>query len=144
MEVAPGYREFVNILQAQPEKHLVFDPGLVYDPEMVLYLNYRADENGWARTLHIHPDGSADLLRHRPEQLNHGVRWICRTADQDALGMEPCTAEVEGFSTEKAKGNVRKLAADETFTSELEVGVLSPDETRVEETRVEQTLSGAV
>lgn len=143
MEVAPGYREFVKILQEHPEKHLVFDPGLVYDPEMVLYLNYQADENGWARTLHIHPDGSADVVRHRPEQLNHGVRWICRTADQDALGMEPCTAEVEGFSAEKAKGNLRTLLGGEVFTSELEVGVLSPDETHAEEMRIEQTLAGA-
>lgn len=143
MEVAPGYREFVKILQEHPEKHLVFDPGLVYEPEMVLYLNYQADENGWARTLHIHPDGSADVVRHRPEQLNHGVRWICRTADQEALGIEPCTAEVEGFSAEKAKGNVRTLLGGEVFTSELEVGVLSPDETRAEEMRIEQTLAGA-
>lgn len=142
MEVAPGYREFVKILQAQPEKHLVFSPGLVYDPEMVLYLNYLADENGWARTLQIHPDGSADLMRHRPEQLNHGVRWICRTADQEALGMEPCTAEVEGFSAEKAKGNLRVLPGGATFTSELEIGVLTVDETRCEEMRVEQILAG--
>ncbi|MCA2003045.1 MAG: DUF4432 family protein, partial [Chloroflexi bacterium] len=89
MEVAPGYREFVKVLQEHPEKHLVFDPALVYDPEVVFYMNYLADEKGWARTLQIHPDGSADLLRHRPEQLNRGVRWICRTADQQALGMEP-------------------------------------------------------
>jgi len=142
MEVAPGYREFVKVLQEHPEKHLVFDPDLVYDPEMVLYLDYLADENGWARTLHIHPDGSADLLRHRPSQLDHGVRWICRTADQEALGMEPCTAEVEGFSAEKAKGNVRSLPGGATFTSGLEIGVLTPDETRLEKMRIEQALSG--
>lgn len=144
MEVAPGYREFVKILQEHPEKHLVFDPGLVYDPEMVLYLNYQADETGWARTLHIHPDGSADLLRHRPAQLNRGVRWICRTADQDALGMEPCTAEVEGFTAEKAKGNLRMLAGGDSFTSDLQVGVLTPEEARAEERLIQQTLTGAV
>jgi len=142
MEVAPGYREFVKILQEHPEKHLVFDPGLVYDPEMVLYLNYLADKNGWAHTLQIHPDGSADLLRHCPEQLNHGARWICRTADQDALGMEPCTAEVEGFSAEKKKGNLRFLPGGATFNSELEVGVLTPEETRQEEMLVELVLAG--
>lgn len=142
MEVAPGYREFVKLLQEHPEKHLVFDPALVYDPEMVLYLNYLADENGWAHTLQIHPDGSADLLRHRPEQLNHGIRWICRTSDQDALGIEPCTAEVEGFTAEKQKGNVRSLPGGATFTSELEVGVLTMDETRREETLIEQVLAG--
>ena len=142
MEVAPGYREFVKVLQEHPEKHLVFDPALVYDPEMVLYLNYLADKNGWAHTMQIHSDGSADLLRHRPEQLDHGVRWICRTADQDALGMEPCTAEVEGFSAEKKKGNVRSLPGNLTFTTELEVGVLTPEETRREEALIKQVLDG--
>jgi hypothetical protein len=141
MEVAPGYREFLKLLQEHPEKHLVFDPALVYDPEVVFYMNYLADENGWARTLQIHPDGSADLLRHRPEQLNHGVRWICRTADQGALGMEPSTAEVEGFSAEKKKGNVRSLPGGAMFTYELEVGVLTVDETRREEKLIEQVLT---
>jgi len=142
MEVAPGYREFVKALQEDPARHLVFDPALIYDPEMVLYMNYLADKNGWAHTMLIHPDDSADILRHRPEQLNHGVRWICRTADQDALGMEPCTAEVEGFSAEKKKGNVRSLPGNLTFTTELEVGVLTPEETRREEALIKQVLDG--
>ncbi len=143
MEVAPGYREFVKVLQEHPEKHLVFDPTMVYDPEMVLYLNYLADKSGWAHTMQIHPDGSADLLRHRPRQLNHGVRWICRTADQDAIGMEPCTAEVEGFSAENKKGNVRSLLGSAIFISELEVGVLPPDEARREESLIKQVLGVA-
>jgi hypothetical protein len=104
-------------------------------------MNYLADENGWARTLQIHPDGSSDLLRHRPGQLDRGVRWICRTADQGALGMEPSTAEVEGFSTEKKKGNVRSLSGGATFAFELEVGVLTADETRREEKLIEQVLT---
>lgn len=142
MEVAPGYRDFVKVLQMQPEKHLVFDPDLVYDPEMVLYLNYLADEKGWARTLQIHPDGSSDLVRHRPEQLNHGVRWICRTADQDAIGIEPCTAEVEGFTAEKQKGNVRSLPGGATAIFELEIGVLTSAETQAEEQIIAQVMAG--
>jgi len=142
MEVAPGYREFVALLQQSPEKHLVFDPDLVYDPEMVLYLNYLADESGWARTMQIHPDGSADLVRHRPDQLDHGVRWICRTKDQDALGVEPCTAEVEGFTAEKEKGNVRSLPGGAVFQCELEIGVLTPDETRFEEMLISNLVTG--
>jgi hypothetical protein len=142
MEVAPGYREFVQLLQTKPEKHLVFEPELVYDPEMVLYLNYLADESGWARTMQIHPDGCADIVCHRPEQLNHGVRWICRTTDQDAIGIEPCTAEVEGFNAEKKKGNVRSLPGGATFKSELKIGVLTADEAQREELLIEQTLLG--
>lgn len=144
MKVAPGYRDFVQALQADPARHLVFDPGLVYDPEMVLYLGYLADETGWARTMQIHPDGTADVLRHRPAQLNHGIRWICRTADQDALGMEPSTAEVEGFSAENAKGHVRWLDGGAQFSFALEVGVLTSEEARAEELRIEHTLAAAI
>lgn len=142
MEVAPGYREFVKVIQEHPEKHLVFDPGLVYDPEMVLYMNYLSDNAGWAHTIQVHPDGSSDILRHRPEQLNHGIRWICRTADQDAIGMEPCTAEVEGYLAEKQKGNVRTLLGGETFSSELEVGILNKEETHQEMELISKIISG--
>ena len=144
MEVAPGYREFVAELQVHPEKHLVFNSGLVFDPEMVLYLDYCSDENGWAHTMQIHPDGSADLLRHQPKQLQHGVRWICRTADQDALGIEAGTAEVEGYSAEKKKGNLQFLPGGMTFTTELEIGVLTSDESRQAELLIEKTIAGTV
>jgi hypothetical protein len=55
--------------------------------------------------------------------------------------MEPSTAEVEGFTAEKKKGNVRSLPGGATFTSELEVGVLTADETRREEMLIEQVLT---
>ena len=142
MEVPAGYREFARLLAEQPQRHLIFGQGQVYDPEIVLFVSYLADESGWARTLQVHPDGSSDLLRHRPSQLDHCVRWICRSADQDAFGIEPCTAEVEGFSAEKAKGNVRYLPGGSSFTSELEIGVLDADETRHEEVLIEAALIG--
>jgi hypothetical protein len=144
MEVASGYPEFVQVLQEHPERHLVLEPGLVYDPEVVFYFNYLADQNGWAHTMQIHPDGSADVVRHRPEQLNHGVRWICRTADQQALGMEPCTAEVEGFTAEKQKGNVRSLPGGASATFELEIGVLTETDARAEEQTIAQVMAAKI
>jgi len=141
MDVAPGYREFVALLQQSPQKHLVFEPDLVYDPEMVLFMKYLFDESGWARTMQIHPDGTADIVRHRPDQLDHAIRWICRTPDQDALGIEPSTAEVEGYIAEKEKGFVRSLAGGAVFRSDLEIGVLTPDEAILEEILISNTLS---
>ena len=74
-------------------------------------IDYLADDEGWAHSMQVHPDGSADFIRHRPEQLDKGVRWIYRSPDQDALGIIlPATAEPEGYTAEKAKGNVKVLA----------------------------------
>lgn len=124
-----GYAEFLDELAAHPEKHNVLAPSLAFDPEVVFFVDYLADQDGWAHTMQVHPDGSADYIAHRPDQLNHGVRWICRTADQGALGIcLPATAEPEGYHAELAKGNVRSLGGGETVRFEMEAGYLAPDE----------------
>ena len=106
----PGYAEFIEELAQHPERHHVLKPGLNFDPEIVFFIDYLADADGWAHSLLKHTDGTGSYMRHRPEQLDHGVRWICRTPDQDALGIaDPATAEPEGYSAEKAKGNLKVI-----------------------------------
>ena len=63
--------------------------------------------DGWGHAMQLLPDGTADFISHRPEELPGGVRWMTRNADQDALGLFlPGTAEADGYTAEKAKGNV--------------------------------------
>ena len=125
LKPGPGYQEFVEDLAAHPEKHLVLKPGQMYDPEVVLQVAYQAGADGWARQMQIHPDGSADIVRHRPAQLGRGVRWICRTPDQDAIGFEP--------SSGKGANGVITLAGRESFYCEIEVGRLEAEEVEMEE-----------
>ncbi len=126
---APGYREFLHELEAHPEKHNVLAPGLAFDPEVVFFVDYQADAAGWAHSMQLHPDGSADFISHRPSQLDHGVRWISRTPDQDALGLIlPATAEPEGYTAEKAKGNVKTLPGGAQWRCAMELGALTPAE----------------
>ncbi len=123
----PGYAEFLQELKSHPEKHHVLSPDLMFDPEVVFTIEYLADDKGWAHTLQIHPDGSADYVAHRPDQLDKGVRWICRTADQDAIGIVlPATAEPEGYLAEKSKGNLKSISTQGQFTCEMLVGALGP------------------
>jgi hypothetical protein len=137
----PGYVEFIQELKEHPERHHVMAPGLAFDPEVVFFVDYLADEGGWAHTLQVHPDGSADFVRHRPAELDKGIRWICRTPDQDALGMiEPATAEPEGYSAEKAKGNVKVLPPGGTFHCDIEMGALSPEEAKAIEKEVNRII----
>jgi len=137
-----GYAEFLAELRAHPERHNVLTPGLAFDPEVVFFIDYLADEDGWAHSMQVHPDGSADFISHRPDQLNHGVRWISRTPDQDALGIVlPATAEPEGYLAEKAKGNIRVLPAGGSVRFDMEAGYLTPKEAGEMEARIEQILA---
>jgi hypothetical protein len=81
----PGYLEFIEELAREPQRHHRLDTGLAFDPEVVFSIDYLADDEGWAHSLQVHPDGSADYVGHRPRELPKGIRWICRTPDQDAL-----------------------------------------------------------
>jgi hypothetical protein len=128
IQPGPGYAEFLQELSLNPEKHHILTPGLAFDPEVVFFIDYLSDTQGWASAMQVHPDGRADYVRHRPGQLNHGIRWICRTKDQDALGFEAGTAEVDGFTAEKKKGNLRELGPGGVFECEIEVGVLGVPE----------------
>jgi hypothetical protein len=133
----PGYAEFLEELAQEPQKHHVLSPELMFDPEVVFFIDYLADEDGWAYSLQVHPDGQADVVRHKPSQLNKGVRWICRTADQDALGLVlPATAEPEGYLAEKAKGNVKILPPHGEFYFEYALGALNVDEAQKMEEKI--------
>jgi hypothetical protein len=133
----PGYVEFLDALAEEPSKHHVLKPELAFDPEVVFLIDYLADDDGWAHTLQVHPDGSADYIGHRPEQLDHGVRWICRTPDQDALGLNlPATAEPEGYSAEKAKGNIKVLDGGSTWRCDMVIGALSAEEAAAMEAKI--------
>ena len=129
--VRPGYAEFIEELGSHPERHNMLTPDLLFDPEIVFTVDYQTDQDGWAHTMQVHPDGSGDYVRHRPDQLDKGIRWICRTADQDALGMVlPATAEPEGYLAEKAKGNIKTLPPKGKFEYEIELGALDLEEVR--------------
>jgi hypothetical protein len=140
---APGYVEFLEELARHPERHNILTPDLAFDPEVVFFIDYRADADGWAHSLQIHPDGAADYIAHRPDQLNHGIRWISRTPDQQALGIVlPATAEPEGYRAEKAKGNVRSLAGGATARFEMIAGYLAPAEVPAYTAKIAHILSG--
>lgn len=126
----PEYKDFLDELAVHPEIHQKITPELIFDPEVVFFIDYLSDSTGFAHTMQIHQDGSSDYVKHNPHILNHGVRWISRTLDQDAMGMIlPATAEPEGYLKEKEKGNIHVLLPGETFSSEITVGILDHQET---------------
>ncbi|MBN1963492.1 MAG: DUF4432 family protein [Anaerolineae bacterium] len=138
----PGYAEFLAELAADPSRHEVFKPDLNFDPEMVFFIDYAADADGWAHSMQVHPDGSADLIRHRLDQLPKGTRWISRTPDQDAVAIvEAGTCLPEGYRAVKAAGGELVLEPGEQFHCDFEIGLLAPDEAARLEQHIQQIIA---
>jgi len=140
--VPAGYREFLEALADNPALHNNFSADQPYTPEVCLYLDYLADAEGWAHSLHLLPDGTADYAAHRPQQLPKAVRWIANNGDEAAMGMVlPATAEPEGFTAEQAKGNVATIAAGASEHVDLRIGALDAAEARVVASHIKAVLA---
>lgn len=138
----PGYVEFLQALKEHPEQHHVFTPDKVFDPEVVFSIDYLADDEGFAHSLQVHPDGSADYVRHSPAQLDKCIRWIVRTPDQQALGFAmPGTAEPEGYTAEKAKGNIKLIPGGGKVSFEMAAGYLPADQAQRMEAKIEKIIA---
>jgi hypothetical protein len=124
----PDFAALMEELEQDLTRHEILDPAIAFDPEVVFFIDYNADEQGYAHSLQIHPDGSADYVRHRPAELPCVTRWISRQPpDQDAIAMaEVGTCEMEGYHAEKAKGNILTLAPGASFVCEYDTGLLVP------------------
>jgi len=126
LNVTQAYRDFLSDLGRNPEKHNLLSPDLPFDPEAVLFIDMDTDASGFAHSAQIHPTGEGDFISYRPTELDHAVRWICRTPDQAGLGIVlPATAEPDGYTAEKEKGNVKELPAGASFTCDFLTGALS-------------------
>ena len=135
------HKAMLDAMLANPALHRDLVPGRPVDPEIVMGLSHRADQDGWAHSMQLLADGTGDFVSHRPKELPGGVRWMTRNADQDALGLFlPGTAEADGYTAEKAKGNVVVLPPQETFRCSLAFGALNPQEADALRNRIAQVM----
>ncbi len=143
LNVTQSYRDFLADLARNPEKHNVLSPDLPFDPEAVLFIAMDSDAQGYAHSAQILPTGEGDFISYRPAELNHAVRWICRTPNQAGLGIVlPATAEPDGYTAEKEKGNVKELAPGESFECDFLTGALSAPASQRYAEHVSKTLAG--
>lgn len=133
----PAHAALIDQLLAKPALHRDMVPGRAIDPELVMGLDFKADASGYAHSMQLLPDGSADFISHKPAELPRGVRWITRTANQDALGLYlPATAEADGYTAEKAKGNVITLPPGGEYSCTLHFGALTLTEAKKLEAQI--------
>ena len=139
----PDYMAFIETLARDPLPHHRMDPALAFDPEVVFSIDMMADGDGLAHAMQAHPDGTADYIGFRPDQAPVCTRWVCRTPDQDGLGIAfPATAEVEGYTAEKAKGHVIELVGGATWNIDISMGLLTATEAAGLKDRIDAVRTG--
>jgi hypothetical protein len=133
--------EFLKKLESDPSGHHLLKPELCFDPEIVFTIRYQEDHEGWAHSMQVHPDGYASYFRHRPQELEYGIRWIARNADQDALGLVlPATAEHKGRAAAVAKGQLKILAGGASVEYHAQAGLLRPEDAKEMEKKIGRIL----
>jgi hypothetical protein len=126
--VSESFMAFLKRLEDDPSATRVIREEDEYRPEVALYIdNPTTDSDGYCHYMQVHPDGAADYVAYRPDELDHATRWIMRTEDQEALGIAlPATCEPEGYTAEKGKGNVREIEGYGSRTFSVRTGALDP------------------
>ena len=120
---------------------VVGGPGESYRPEIVCCAFHKADKDGKAYTMQVHPDGTSEYVVHRPSELPYGTRWIARTKDEDAMGMcLPATAEHKGRTFCRAHKQQRILAPGKTVTYHVEAGWQDKAATRAMKKKIDAIL----
>lgn len=131
VQVSDDFIAFLDELEQDPALTRVIRSGDLYRPEVAFFMDtVRFDEDGFSHFMQVHPDGTADYLRYRPEEMDHATRWITRTADQEALGLAlPATCDPEGYTAEKKKGNLKQLDGGASVTFNVTTGLLDKQKT---------------
>ncbi len=125
IKAGPGYAAFLAELAQDPVRHHVLDPALPFDPEAVFTLRMIPDADGWSHAMQVHPEGHADFISYDARTLPLAMRWICRTADQQGLGMAmPATAGVEGYAVEAEAGRIVTVPPQGHWRAQMRMGAL--------------------
>ena len=139
---AETHKAMLAAMVENPALHRDLVPGRKVDPEIVMGMSFRSDAEGWGHAMQLLPDGTADYISHKPEELPGGVRWMTRNADQDALGLFlPGTAEADGYTAEKAKGNIKVIEPQGKFTCALSFGALNKEQAAELKTKIERVMA---
>lgn len=129
-EDAKRLDEYTLMLMKNPAGADVIDRETqVYDPELCMCIHYEPDENGWAHSMQVRPDGKACYVTFDMTYLPTGVRWMARTGEEDACGFcLPNTGNHKGREYAIAH-NLRKiLPPRQRICLQYDIAVLDPEE----------------
>ena len=131
-------------------KKLLEDPTLAdvldsetqcFDPEMCINVKYESDEKGWGHAMQVMPDGDACYVGFRTKELPFALRWLCRTEDEDGIGIAlPTTGTNRSTAYQKEHGYYNTLAPGAHEELRFDFGYLNPEQVKEMEAHIENIL----
>lgn len=129
IQPGPGYVEWIAELARDPSLAGTLTSDKIFAPEVVFSFDPLTDDEGRSHFMQIHPDGTADYTSFAPEDTGAGVRWICRTGDQEAVGMAfPVRSPGEAARVNGRPVIHAPLAKGERFSTEIVAAVFTSAE----------------
>ncbi len=112
---------YMDKLEADPTVgDIVGAPGQFYAPEICCTMMYTGDRG---YTMQVVEGEGACYVSHPVKELPYGIRWISRTATENAMGMVlPATCEHLGYKYAKENGQMKYLEPRETLRFTMEAG----------------------
>ncbi|MEG2653692.1 MAG: DUF4432 domain-containing protein, partial [Ruthenibacterium sp.] len=140
---ANAVRAYSNRLMADPTIGDVLDSKTqCYDPEVCTTIRYEADENGWAHSMQIMPDGDACYVGFRTAELPYALRWVCRTGDEDGIGIAlPTTGNNMSTAYQREHGLYNTLAPHAHDSLRFNFGYLDKEHTVQTERHIAEILN---
>jgi len=110
-------------VNADPDHYRLVRPDEGVEPEFVATFRSPASADGWACAMQVHPDGTMDVVRHRPEELPYTVRWMVRQGRRQALGFAlPANAFPDGRAAALRDGQGTILQPGERYSARFSFG----------------------
>ncbi|RDY33248.1 DUF4432 family protein [Lachnotalea glycerini] len=138
-------REYGKRLLEEPTLADVIDSKTqCYEPEMCINIRYESDQNGWAHAMQVMPDGDACYVGFRTKELPYALRWFCRSADEDGIGIAlPTTGTNRSTAYQKEHGYYNTLAPGAHESLRFNFGYLDKDKAQEMEQSIEDIVKNS-
>lgn len=114
------------------------------DPEICINIKYEHDSNGWAHAMQVMPNGDAHYVGFRTVELPYGLRWICRTGDEDGIGIAlPTTGTNRSTKYQKEHGFYNTILPGEHESLRFCFGYLLADKAAAMAKHIEDILTNS-
>lgn len=122
-------------MKEDPSATEYLDSKIGFDPELVFYLkNLKCASDGNIHVMMRRPSGDAFSVVYDPGEYAYLVRWILANNKQKVCAFAmPATCGVEGYTAEKALGNVRTVESGQTVNFKIRLGYLNEKDATHEE-----------